>query len=57
MTHNDSDKRRAENAEPSPAARQNDSGSPNTVVRNPAPDAAPPTPMPQIYGSYKITRC
>jgi len=27
-----------------------------TIVRNPAPDAAPPTAMPQIYGSYSIAR-
>jgi hypothetical protein len=28
----------------------------NTVVRNPAPDTAPPIAMPQIYGSFTLTR-
>jgi len=33
-----------------------DIASSNTVVRNPAPDAAPPIAMPQIYGSFTLTR-
>ncbi len=37
------------------AVRQ-DTGPSNTIVRNPAPDAAPPALMPQIYGSYTISR-
>jgi hypothetical protein len=59
MAQQDSDKRhsvRAESAKPSEAVRQNDTGSSNTVVRNPAPDAAPPAASPEIYGTFTITR-
>jgi hypothetical protein len=28
----------------------------NTVVRNPAPDAAPPASSSEIYGTFRISR-
>jgi hypothetical protein len=39
-----------------PQVARNDSASSNSVVRNPAPDAAAPTVMPQIYGSFTLSR-
>jgi hypothetical protein len=36
--------------------QQQPQGPSSTVVRNPAPDAAPPAGSSTIYGTYKISR-
>jgi hypothetical protein len=46
---------RITNAAPAQGTRQQDTPS-NTVVRNPAPDAAPPASSSEIYGTFKISR-
>jgi hypothetical protein len=63
MTEHNSEQRptlRAGNVESAPVhvvPYRGDCASSNTVIRNPAPDAAPAAaPSSQIYGTYRISR-
>jgi hypothetical protein len=44
------------NAAPAQGPGQQQQGGSNTVIRNPAPDAAPPASSSEIYGTFKISR-